>query len=216
MVMFITLEGIEGSGKTTQAKHMVDFFRAKGSDCVLTREPGGTAIGQKIRSILLDPDSKNMSPLTELLLYNADRAQHIDELVGPALAAGKIVICDRYFDATWVYQGFARGIDMTLVDGLHRLLFKGLKPDITILLDLAPQLGLTRAWQQIENGGRTEAETRFEKEAVAFHNKVRSGYLKLARREPERFKVVDAAADERTVKETIIDILTAAVSLHGL
>ena len=209
--MFITLEGIEGSGKTTQAKHMANFLQDKGIDCVLTREPGGTRIGKKIRSILLDPVSKDMSPLTELLLYNADRAQHVSELVGPSLAAGKTVICDRYFDATWVYQGFTRGIDIELVSRLHQLIFEGLKPDITILLDLLPQLGLSRAWKQIENGNRVEAETRFEAEALTFHKNVRLGYLELARQEPERFRVIDASRDERTVKEAIINILSAEI-----
>ena len=209
--MFITLEGIEGSGKTTQAKHMAKFLQDKGIDCVLTREPGGTRIGKKIRSILLDPVSRDMSPLTELLLYNADRAQHVKELIGPSLTAGKTVICDRYFDATWVYQGFTRGVDMELVSRLHQLVFEGLKPDVTILLDLPPRLGLSRAWKQIENGGRIEAETRFEAEALSFHENVRSGYLELARHEPERFRVVDAAGDERSVKAAIMDILSAAI-----
>jgi len=209
--MFITLEGIEGSGKTTQAKHMASFLQAKGIDCVLTREPGGTRIGKKIRSILLDPVSKDMSPLTELLLYNADRAQHINELIGPSLAAGKTVICDRYFDATWVYQGFTRGVDIGLVKRLHQLIFEGLKPDITILLDLLPQLGLARAWKEIENGARIEAETRFEAEALTFHKNVRLGYLELARREPERFRIIDASKDEHSVKTAIINTLSAEI-----
>lgn len=209
--MFITLEGIEGSGKTTQAKHMAKFLRDKGIDCVLTREPGGTRIGQKIRSILLDPVSRDLSPLTELLLYNADRAQHVNEIIGPALAAGKTVICDRYVDATWVYQGFTRGVDIELVSRLHQLVCNGLKPDITILLDLLPQLGLSRAWQQIENGGRVETETRFEAEAISFHKNVRLGYLELARHEPERFKIIDASRDERSVKAAIIDILSEEI-----
>ena len=209
--MFITLEGIEGSGKTTQAKHMAKFLRDQGIDCVLTREPGGTRIGKKIRSILLDPFSRDLSPLTELLLYNADRAQHVNEIIGPALAAGKTVICDRYVDATWVYQGFTRGVDIELVSRLHQLVCNGLKPDITILLDLLPQLGLSRAWQQIENGGRVETETRFEAEAISFHNNVRLGYLELARHEPERFKIIDASRDERSVKAAIIDILSKAI-----
>ena len=209
--MFITLEGIEGSGKTTQATHMAKFLRDQGIDCVLTREPGGTRIGKKIRSILLDPVSRDLSPLTELLLYNADRAQHVNEIIGPALAEGKTVICDRYVDATWVYQGFTRGVDLELVSRLHQLVCNGLKPDITILLDLLPQLGLSRAWQQIENGGRVETETRFEAEAISFHKNVRLGYLELARHEPERFKIIDASRDERSVKAAIIDILSKAI-----
>ncbi|UCD88971.1 MAG: dTMP kinase [Desulfobacterales bacterium] len=210
--MFITLEGIEGSGKTTQAKHMVNFLQNNGHDCVLTREPGGTRIGKKIRAILLDPESKDMDPLTELLLYNADRVQHIKRLIGPSLSAGKTVICDRYCDATRVYQGFARGLDIGLVNRLHQMVCDGLTPDITFLLDLTPQLGLSRAWKQIENGARTGAETRFEEETLAFHENVRSGYLELARNEPERFKIIDASRDEHDVKAVISNILSTEIN----
>ncbi len=206
--MFITLEGIEGSGKTTQAGYIVRSLQEKGYDCVITREPGGTRIGEKIRTILLDPDSKDMDPLTELLLYTADRAQHIKEIIYPNLAAGKIVLCDRYYDATVVYQGFARGIDVGLVKRLHRLIFSDLKPDITILLDLPPEVGLSRAWKQIKNGTRSDIETRFEKETLSFHEKVRSGYLELAHLEPERFRVIDASKDESRVREKIIKTLS--------
>lgn len=209
--MFITLEGVEGSGKTTQAKYMAHFLQSRGYDCVMTREPGGTRVGKKIRAILLDPDSKDMDPLTELLLYNADRAQHIKELVHPFLSAGKIVICDRYYDATLVYQGFARGLEIELINGLHQLIFEGLKPNITILLDLPTQLGLSRAWKQIENGTRAGVEARFEKETLSFHESVRSGYLELARMEPERFRIIDASKDEHEVKEAIINVLSATI-----
>ena len=184
--MFITLEGIEGSGKTTQIGHMVEFLESAGYDCVATREPGGTRIGKKIRALLLDPESHDMDPLAELLLYTADRAQHVKQFVLPQLAAGKTVLCDRYYDATVVYQGFARGLDIGLIHSLHKLILKDLKPDITILLDLAPDEGLSRAWKQINNGSRTGVESRFEKETLSFHEKVRSGYLELSRLEPER------------------------------
>jgi len=207
--MFITLEGIEGSGKTTQIRHMKEFLTGKGFACVATREPGGTKVGQKIRAILLDPESKDMEPLVELLLYIADRAQHVKEIVLPLLSAGKTVICDRYYDATVVYQGFARGIDIGLIHELHRSILNNLKPDMTILLDLPSDVGLSRAWKQIENGTRTGFETRFEEEALVFHEKVRSGYLKLSRLEPERFRVVDASKDEDQVRKDIINILSA-------
>lgn len=210
--MFITLEGIEGSGKTTQASHIVQSLQEQGFDCVSTREPGGTRIGEKIRTILLDPESKDIDPLTELLLYTADRAQHIKEFISPNLSAGKIVLCDRYYDATVVYQGFARGLDIGLIQQLHRLIFSDLKPDITILLDLPPEVGLARAWKQIKNGTRTDIETRFEKETIAFHEKVRSGYLELAQLEPERFRVIDAAKDENRVREKIINTLSIAMN----
>jgi len=210
--MFISFEGIEGSGKTTQIHHMDKFFQNNGQDCVITREPGGTRIGEKIRAILLDPASKDMDPLTELLLYTADRAQHIKEFVSPFLSAGKTVLCDRFYDATVVYQGFARGLDIGLIDKLHNLLFENLKPDITILLDLPPEKGLSRAWKQIETGDRENVETRFEEEKLSFHNKVRSGYLDLARLEPGRFRVIDASMDENQVRNEIIKILSGAMN----
>jgi len=206
--MFISFEGIEGSGKTTQIHHVDKFFQNNGQDCVITREPGGTRIGEKIRAILLDPASKDMDPLTELLLYTADRAQHIKEFVSPFLSADKMVLCDRFYDATVVYQGFARGLDIGLIDKLHNLLFENLKPDITILLDLPPEKGLSRAWKQIETGDRENVESRFEEEKLSFHNKVRSGYLELARLEPGRFRVIDASMDENQVRNEIIKILS--------
>jgi len=211
--MFITLEGIEGSGKTTQVRHMLEFLASKGFDCVATREPGGTKIGQKIRAILLDPESKDMEPLVELLLYTADRAQHVKEIILPLLSAGKTVVCDRYYDATVVYQGFARGINIELIRELHKSILKDLKPDITILLDLPSEIGLTRAWKQIESGTRAGLETRFEEETLAFHEKVRSGYLELSRLEPERFRVVDASKNENQVRAEIINILSSDLSL---
>ncbi len=211
--MFITLEGIEGSGKTTQVRHMLEFLANKGFDCVATREPGGTKIGKKIRAILLDPESKDMEPLVELLLYTADRAQHVKEIILPLLSAGKTVVCDRYYDATVVYQGFARGINIELIRELHKSILKDLKPDITILLDLPSEIGLTRAWKQIESGTRAGLETRFEEETLAFHEKVRSGYLELSRLEPERFRVVDASKNENQVRAEIINILSSDLSL---
>jgi dTMP kinase len=197
--MFITLEGIEGSGKTTQIGRLVEFLENRGIECVTTRQPGGTRIGENIRSILLDPANSALAPMTELLLYMADRSQHIYELIGPCLQAGKTVICDRYFDATMVYQGFARGLNIELIQQLHQILFDDLKPDVTLLLDLAPQVGLQRAWQQLNNGQRSGLESRFEAETVAFHEKVRAGYLELARLEPGRFRIVDATQSQDQV-----------------
>lgn len=206
--LFITFEGIEGSGKTTQITNTLKFLQGKGHDCVLTREPGGTRIGEKIRSILLDPESKTMDPMAELLLYTADRVQHAKEVLKRSLAAGKTVVCDRYFDATLVYQGVARGLDTELIYKLHHLMLDGLMPDITILLDLSPEEGLARAWEQINNGTRTGLETRFEEETIAFHRKVRTGYLTLAQKEPSRFRVIDAAQDENHVKNKIFEAIS--------
>ena len=209
--MFITLEGIEGSGKTTQIARLVDFLEGKGLECIATRQPGGTLIGENIRSILLDPASKALEPTAELLLYMADRAQHIHELIRPCLMDGKTVVCDRYYDATVVYQGFARGLDIKLIRKLHHLLFEGLKPDITLLLDLPPRLGLKRAWEQLNTGQRSGQESRFEAEKVAFHEKVRAGYLELARHEPDRIRVIDAAPPPDKVFADISKIVTALI-----
>jgi len=210
--MFISLEGIEGCGKTTQLEGLSTFLKEKGRSFVVTREPGGTAIGEKIRSILLDPASKELVPAAELLLYMADRAQHIHSLIKPRLAEGKIVVCDRYFDATVVYQGFARGLGIGFIRDLHRVILEDLIPDITLLLDLPPRIGLARAWQALDNGNRSDTESRFEEETISFHEKVRAGYLELSRREPRRFKVIDASQKIDEVQRDIRKVLAEYLS----
>jgi len=207
--MLITLEGIEGSGKTTQINYIAAYLKDLGHECVVTKEPGGTEIGGKIRSILLDPENKCIDPLTELLLYAADRVQHIKELIAPALEAGKVVICDRFCDSTTVYQGFTRGVDLGLIHQLNKLVLEGVEPDITFILDLPPEIGLERAWNQINNGSRSVMETRFEKEKLSFHNNVRKGYLELAKSESDRFVVIDASVEAGFVRKAIIDKLKA-------
>jgi dTMP kinase len=207
ILMFITLEGIEGCGKTTQIQHLSTYFKNRGLPYVVTREPGGTAIGEKIRTILLNPESKDLVPTAELLLYMADRAQHINSFIKPCLAEGKIVICDRYFDATVVYQGFARGLNTRFILDLHKLVFEDLKPDITFLLDVSPRIGLTRAWEQLDCGARSGTESRFEEETISFHEKVRAGYLELAHQEPERFRIIDASKEESQVQADIRKVL---------
>jgi len=206
--MFITLEGIEGSGKTTQVEHITRFLQSNSINVTITREPGGTALGGKIRGILLDPQNRDMTPEAELLLYTADRAQHIQQVILPALDAGRVVLCDRYFDATLVYQGYARGLDITGIGKLHRLMCNDLLPSLTLLFDLSPEEGLARAWKQIHSGDRDGNETRFEKEAVDFHRKVRQGYLELARLTPERFEKIDASQNEEDVRGQIFSVLT--------
>jgi dTMP kinase len=206
--MFITIEGIEGSGKTTQIEHISRFLQTHGVSIAVTREPGGTRLGQKIRAILLDPDSGEMASSTELLLYTADRAQHIREVIRPALDAGKVVLCDRYFDATLAYQGYARGLDITDIRELHRLMCDDLAPALTLLFDLSPEIGLSRAWKQINTGERSDSETRFEKEALEFHRKVREGYLDLSRMDRERFCIIDASQDEEGVRHQVFSALT--------
>jgi len=205
--MFITLEGIEGSGKTSQIHAMARWLEANGHDSLVTREPGGTAIGGQIRRVLLHPGNDDLAPGAELLLYVADRVQHLETVIRPALAAGKVVVCDRYFDATLVYQGYARGLDKAMIRQLHQLACSGLTPDLTLLLDLAPEEGLARAWQRIQSDSAHAQESRFEKEKLAFHRRVREGYLDLARREPDRYTVIDAAADVQAVQDQIEAVL---------
>jgi dTMP kinase len=208
--MFITLEGIEGAGKSSQLKNIVAFLEARGYECVTTREPGGTEIGAKIRGILLDPANVGLDAYAELLLYVADRIQHVKTVIEPALAQGRVVLCDRYFDATLVYQGYARGLDQGLIRDLHRLVCRDMMPDLTLLFDLDPGTGLARAWGRINGGGRMDAESRFEQEQLVFHEKVRDGYLALARNEPRRFRIIDAGRDP----DTVTDAATAALSAY--
>jgi len=193
--MFITLEGMEGAGKTTQINALVTLLTGRGLDCLVTREPGGTAIGQKIRQMVMDSGTHGLLPAAELLLYVADRVQHLDQVVKPALAAGRTVVCDRFFDATVVYQGCGRGLDLALIRRLHRLLCGDLQPDFTLLLDLPAETGLARARQR--STGRSDC--RFENEELAFHRRVRQGYLDLARSEPARFCTIDAAGTPQQV-----------------
>lgn len=201
--MFITLAGIEGAGKTTQTKNIAGFLDEIKQPYILTREPGGTDIGKKIRSILLDPDSTGLSSKAELLLYAADRAHHIESVILPALRSGMYVVCDRFMDCTTAFQGYGRGIDLSLIERIHDLVLSGLKPDITFLLDIDPESGLKRALSDIKSGERSEKESRFEQEALEFHKKVREGYLALAEKEPERFVIVDASMNADEIKKTI-------------
>lgn len=191
MSFFISFEGIEGSGKTTQIKLLASRLESLGYDVLITREPGGCPIADQIRRILLDPDNDNLDPKAELLLYAAARAQHVAEIILPALEQNRIVLCDRYCDATLAYQGYARGLDLQLVQQLNILAAGMCRPHLTLLLDMQPEHGIERARDRnAANQGPDEG--RFEQETLAFHNKVRQGYLKLAEEEPRRIKIVDA------------------------
>jgi dTMP kinase len=202
--LFITLEGIEGSGKTTQMDRLRRHLEAAGRRVVVTREPGGTSIGRKIRALLLDPANSALVPEAELLLYMADRVQHIRTVIQPALTEGRVVLCDRFFDATIVYQGVARGVSAEMIQDLYTLTCGELTPDLTLLLDLSPEEGLRRAWDQLENGGRTRSESRFEQEKLDFHRRVRAGYLELADAHRERYCVIDAGQDAEAVGRDMI------------
>jgi dTMP kinase len=201
-VLFITFEGIEGCGKSTQAKRLVNRLRELAVPLVFTLEPGGTNVGQKIRRILLDSRNQYLSPLTELLLYAADRAQHVEEVIKPALEQEKWVLCDRFFDATTVYQGYARGLDMKLIVTLNEKASPGIRPDITFLIDCAVEIGLERALKRNRIQFQ-EGQDRFEREKKDFHEAVREGYLTMAMEDRERFVVVDGTLKEDELEEVI-------------
>ena len=203
MGLFITFEGIEGCGKTTQIQLLAAYLETLGHDCVLTREPGGTPVGEAIRGIFLNSRNTELTALTELLLVTAARAQHIHEVIMPALAEGKIVVCDRFFDATAAYQGSAGGIDMALIERSHELFCAGLKPDLTLLLDCPVYLGLGRSRARNDAEGLALAEGRFEDKDSGFHSRVRQGYLELSQREPGRFGIIDAGASIGQMQQQI-------------
>jgi len=213
--LFITFEGIEGSGKSTQISRVAARLRSAGVQPVLTREPGGTELGRQLRSLLLSRDAPSIGALTELLLYVTDRAQHLEELVLPALSRGRLVLCDRYLDATLAYQGFGRGLGVERILGFHHEPPLDLRPDRTIVLDLEASIGLGRARERNRVSGLEAAEGRFEDEQLAFHERVRSGYLALAEAEPERFRVVAADGDPDAVERRINDELADLVLPRG-
>lgn len=205
--MFISFEGIEGCGKTTQVELLAQFLSRRGISCMVTREPGGTRLGKIIRKMLLDPDHNEMEPLTELFLYAADRAQHIAQVVRPALEARQWLICDRFADATAAYQGYGRGQDLTLIQQLNHWATGGLWPQLSLLLDCPVKIGLDRARKRMMDNSLDGLEDRFEQHSLAFHEKVREGYLKLAAQYPNRFEILDATLGIERVHEQIVILL---------
>ncbi len=193
---FITLEGLEGAGKTSRLADLKAFLEGHGKTVLATREPGGTVLGERLRELLLAPDEGPMAPLTELLLMFAARSEHVTRLILPALDAGRWVLCDRYVDASYAYQGGGRNLGEAPVAILEGLLPARARPDLTLLLDLPVELGLGRA-------NRRSAADRFEQEAVTFHQRVRDAYLARARRHPQRYCVIDAAAGPDDVRLAI-------------
>ncbi|KUJ96723.1 MAG: dTMP kinase [Desulfonauticus sp.] len=191
--MFITFEGIEGCGKTTQAKKLKHYLEEQNKEVVLTREPGGSKLGIELRKILLSLENQGISKECELFLYLADRVEHVQQVIKPALAQGKVVISDRYVDSTLVYQGYGRGIELDLLYQLNALATNNLEPNITILLDLPVETGLKRALERNLENKQSRQEGRFEAESLDFHQKIREGYLTLASLHPERFIVLDGS-----------------------
>lgn len=199
--LFITFEGIEGCGKTSQTKLLNDYLTASGHDVIMTREPGGTPISEAIRELLLSNDSVNMHPHTELLLYLASRAQHVAEIMKPALEKGRVVICDRFADSTFVYQCFVRGINKEIVEIMNNFAVGDIHPDVTFVLDVEPEEGLKRA--MLRNQKNSRGQDRIESESIDFHNRVREGYLKLAQEYPERVYLIKTDKDKTEVHEEI-------------
>lgn len=184
--LFITFEGTDGSGKTTQIKLLESYMTGLGHEVLLSREPGGTLVSEKIRDLVLDPENKEIVPLTEMILYAASRAQHVAQVIEPAIDQGKIVICDRYVDSSYAYQGCGRGVDLKIVADVNRVAINGVVPDITFFLDIDPEVALKR---RISSTGAD----RIEQEKLEFHKNVYEGYKKMAILYPERIKTIDAS-----------------------
>ncbi|MEJ2746663.1 MAG: dTMP kinase [Anaerolineae bacterium] len=206
--MFITLEGPEGSGKSSQIGLLAEFLRQQGFSVITTREPGGTAIGDQIRHVLHDVANTAMSSTAELLLYSASRAQLVNELIRPALAAGQVVICDRYADSTLAYQGYGRSLNLADLQTITQFATGGLKPDLTLLLDIDVERGLARR----RDGG--EEMNRLDLELVSFHQRVRDGYHRLAQAEPERWVIVDADQSVEGVQAAIQEVVLARLAIR--
>jgi dTMP kinase len=202
--MLITFEGIEGCGKSTQVDLLFDYLTRKGHDVIKTREPGGTVFGEALRDVALQKNI-DVFPLSELLTIMAIRAQHVEELIMPALQDRKVVLCDRFVDASYAYQGYGRGIDLGIIETLNRLVTKGIRPNLTVLIDCAAGLGLKRKAKD------DRSLDRFEKESLSFHRKIRNAYLKLADEDQRRFFVVDGKAKvgdvHRIIKEKVESLL---------
>jgi dTMP kinase len=207
--VFITFEGPEGSGKSTQLRRLAARLRREGWIVLETAEPGGTAIGMQIRRVLLDAKNHELRPTTELLLMFAARAQNVDELILPALSRGEIVLCDRFTDSSLVYQGAARGLGADVVYEVDRIACRGLVPDLTIVVDIATEIGLERA--RARNRNTQDIETRLDEQAVDFHRKVRDAYLQLASDEPNRVKLADGSGSEESVEQDVWNIVYSAV-----
>lgn len=193
--LFITFEGADGCGKTTQMKLLAEYLQKQGHDVVLTREPGGKGLGEKVREILLNYDGE-VSDRCESFLFLADRAQNIDIIVNPAVEAGKIVLCDRHTDSTVAYQGYGRGLDLDRINLLNNIAVNGRKPDLTFVFDIDTETSMKRVGKE---------KDRMESAGLEFHNRVREGYLKIAQQEPERIKVIDASKSIEKIHKEVLN-----------
>ncbi len=209
----VTFEGMEGAGKSTLVSLAETALRGRGLDPLLTREPGGTAMGRAIRRLLLDPESRGMDRLCELMLLCADRAQHVTEVLVPELSRGRLVLCDRYSDSTFAYQGYGRGVPLELVREMDTAARGGISPVLTVLVDVPPEKGLARA--RGRNADRASSETRIDDEDPSFHQRVREGYLALAAEEKGRFLVLDGEAPPEEMCRLFMAALAERIPLAG-
>lgn len=212
---FITFEGGEGSGKSTQARMLAAHLKQKGYDVIATREPGGTGIGDAVRAVLLSPEFNEMGNVTELLLLAASRAQNVHERIKPGLERGAVVICDRFIDSTLAYQGYGRSFDLKLLEALNRLATGGVTPDLTILLDLPVEVGLGRAKALDKGEGKVGEGDRIEQEDIEFHRRLRNGFLELAAREPERFRTLEITEGIEATQERVVKVVEEFLQGRG-
>ena len=211
---FITLEGGEGAGKSTQSRFLADYFAKAGYKIVSTREPGGTKEAEKIRGLIVDRDGGNWSSLEETLLLFTARLNHVEHVIKPALARGEIVICDRFFDSTTAYQGYGHGFDLTTIETIKQLTIGDFAPDLTLLFDLSPDIGLARSNRRLQNAGATE--DRFEALDIEFHHRLRDGFLKLAAQNQNRFETINAAQSPDDIQREIVKILESKGFKHAV
>ena len=210
MIRFVSFECGDGTGKSTQIRALEKYLVQRGRSCVVTCEPGGTSLGKQLRQVLLEVGDHEIAPSSELFLYLADRAQHVREVIKPAVEAGKIVLCDRFTDSTVAYQGYGRGFEVKILRQLNEIADDGVRPDLTFLLDCPAALGLARTNQRGSVAGQP-GQDRFEREKDEFHEKIRAGFLTMARAEPARFRVIDGAQAVEPVTRDIQKIVDEEV-----
>jgi dTMP kinase len=211
MRLFITFEGIEGCGKTTQIKMAGEYLKSRNIPFVRTEEPGGSPLGMEIRKILLNEDSFEICAASEVFLFSAARAQHVKDVILPALKREDVVLCDRFYDATIAYQGFGREFDIDIIRKINAVSTGQLKPNVTFLFDIPAQVGIKRAMKRISQIRDVNKEDRFEKEKMEFHKKVREGYLSLADSESERFRIIDGSKDRSAVHRKVCSLISSLI-----
>ncbi len=212
MRLFITFEGIEGCGKTTQIKMAGEYLKSRNIPFIMTEEPGGSPLGVKIRKILLNEGPFEICAASEVFLFSAARAQHVKDVILPALKRGDVVLCDRFYDATIAYQGFGRGFDIDIIQRINAVSTGQLKPNVTFLFDVPAPVGIKRAMNRISQIRDVNKEDRFENEEIEFHKKVRAGYLSLADSESERFRIIDGSKDISAVHRKVCSLISSLIN----